>query len=64
MAHVVLVEDSAGELVDVVHYCSNFCAQSNEHYDGWYGCVDLEFSDTCASCGVFMVGYMDGELVC
>lgn len=48
MAHVVLVEDSVtGDLVDLLVYCSDSCAQTNTSYAGWYGCYENTTEPFC-----------------
>ena len=61
MANLVLVEDGTGELVDVNVYCSDYCAQTDPLYAGWYGCADVEFDTACASCGNFIDGETENE---
>lgn len=43
MAHLTLIEDKDGQLVDTEVYCSDYCAKSSEHYAGWYGCAEISF---------------------
>lgn len=49
--NIVLISDSVGDLTDIHYYCSDFCAKSDPAYDGWYGCVEAEFSTVCQGCG-------------
>ena len=56
MAHAIIIEDSQGELVDVVAYCSDSCAKTSEHYAGWYGCYEPSFSTECPNCNQFIRG--------
>ena len=51
MAHVTMIEDSAGDLIDLEYYCSDNCAKTSEHYAGWYGAVEIYTPETCNSCG-------------
>ena len=51
MANAVLIEDTKGELVDAIYYCSDLCAKSDSAYAGWYGCVELDFGQTCSAEG-------------
>jgi hypothetical protein len=44
MAHIVLINDADGELVDIHYYCSDFCAKHDTNYCGWYGCVEIDTS--------------------
>lgn len=58
MAHVVLLEDKNGNTVDQHTYCSDYCAQSDPAYAGWYGCVELYAPEVCGTCGATL-GYWD-----
>ena len=60
MAHYVLIEDAAGELVDVAVMCSDACARQHDAYAGWHGCNELEFDTPCAQCGATVRG-VEGE---
>lgn len=51
MANAVLIEDAKGELVDALYYCSDACAKTHSSYAGWYGCVELDFGQTCSAEG-------------
>ena len=51
MAHLTLIEDKDGQLVDTEVYCSDYCAKSSKHYAGWFGCAEFSFSEPCKSCG-------------
>ena len=54
MAHIVLKSDSEGQIVDLVHYCSDTCAKTDEDYAGWYGAHEIPREETkpilCAYC--------------
>jgi len=51
MAHITLIEDESGDLLDVKYFCSDYCAQSDPHYAGWYGCVEVVDKDEwCTTC--------------
>jgi len=66
MAHIRHVNDSEGDLVDLIYFCSDFCnrghypngvaAEGLEPYGGWYGLVELEYDEECASCGEVIEG--------
>ena len=43
-------------MVDIEVYCSDFCAQSSDHYAGWYGCAEISVSQPCESCGTHVQG--------
>ena len=54
--HEVAHEDKSGDIVEVSQYCSDSCAQTDEDYDGWNGCQEIEVPDgrpipVCESCG-------------
>jgi hypothetical protein len=61
MAHIVTVNDSNGDLVDVRWYCSDFCAKTDPKYAGWNGCHEnaMFFCENCA----IKVGSLEDELV-
>ena len=61
MANITLIEDSSGDLVDLEYYCSDTCARTSEHYDGWYGCVELYQQEWCQHCGTELY-YYQGEV--
>lgn len=68
MAHYYRVEDSYGELVDLVTLCSDWCHrewcdQAGVTYEGWDGCHELEFGQKCENCGEWIGGVYDGEEV-
>jgi hypothetical protein len=55
MAHYYEVNDSRGDLIDLIVFCSdwchrNHCEQNGLEYGGWNGCHELEFTDKCAYC--------------
>ena len=56
MANIVPIEDEDGEMVDVEVYCSGFCAQSSDHYAGWYGCAEISVSQPCERCEAHVQG--------
>jgi hypothetical protein len=51
MAHLVVHEDAAGEVVDYGVYCSDHCAQGDFAYAGWNGCHDWTPPAWCEGCG-------------
>ena len=64
MTHMLLIEDSDGDVVEGHVVCSDSCHRSlavelNVPYNGWYGCVELEFDNYCQSCGDLLHG-VDG----
>ena len=56
MAHVVCIEDENGDVVDHTVYCSDFCAQQDEGYDGWSGCIEISSHEDCAGCEEHVCG--------
>lgn len=61
MAHMVLIEDKQGELVDIHYYCSDYCARTDEDYAGWHGANELESCELCEYCGTLIEGYAHGD---
>ena len=61
MAHLVLIEDDNGDVVDQEVYCSDFCAKQSEHYAGWNGCNEIGYNEPCAECGVELAGVNEME---
>ena len=56
MAHLVLIEDAYGEMLDAEVYCSDFCAQTSADYRGWHGCNEIGVSQPCEHCGEWVEG--------
>lgn len=54
--NIVLITDSNGDTVDANCYCSDFCAQTDPLYQGWFGCVEAEYDTACVSCGTPIKG--------
>lgn len=55
MANAVLINATDGDLLDIHYYCSDSCAKHDEHYSGWYGCVDLyDYARYCRTCDVLL----------
>lgn len=50
MSHLVIHETPDGETIDVRHYCSDSCAQTDPAYVGWYGAQEYD-ATTCDACG-------------
>jgi len=61
MSHAHYIEDGQGQLVDIANLCSDSCNReyAGEAYGGWNGCVELEYTDWCANCGVVLPGFDD-----
>jgi len=62
MAHLQLIENLDGDLIDVVEFCSDFCHSdaAGVEYQGWNGCNELEFNSPCQNCGTTIEG-VEGE---
>ncbi len=58
------IEESNGDLVDLIPYCSDTCHRldQGEDYQGWNGCYELQFSEPCSGCGAPIRG-IDDELM-
>ena len=61
MAHLVRIEDETGDTIDLEIYCSDFCAQESEHYQGWNGCNEIGVSQPCESCEAHVQGVDEDE---
>ena len=51
MAHIVLIEDDNGDVIDGNWYCSDYCAQTDKSYDGWFGAQYCHYETACTACG-------------
>jgi len=58
MAHIHIIENEQGDAIDCNYFCSDSCnrTHSKETYQGWYGCVEVEFDDVCINCGNLVKG--------
>ena len=61
MAHEFNIEDSNGDLVDVVAFdCDSchqaWCRETGNEYKGWNGCHEIQTSTVCAYCNEFVAG--------
>ena len=60
--HYHMIEDDTGDLVDIVHFCSDachrqWCEDNDEKYGGWNGCNEGSDSvEFCDNCGVVAGG--------
>lgn len=60
--HTHYIEDSTGDLVDIVPFCCDachhdWCADNGVPYAGWSGCNEGgDSQEFCASCGVYCGG--------
>jgi hypothetical protein len=52
MAHLHLIEDQSGDVVDYIVFCSAFCHQTGvDEYPGWNGCHEISTTTPCENCG-------------
>ena len=53
MAHMHMIEDALGDVVDCQYFCSDFCHREavGVDYRGWNGCNELSYSQTCEADG-------------
>jgi len=53
MAHMHMIEDDSGDVVDGEYFCSDYCHQEavGDQYRGWNGCVELDYTQTCENIG-------------
>ena len=55
--HIHALEDSAGDIIDIVYFCSDYCHKTwcgddaNPDYAGWDGCHETDYTVECACCG-------------
>lgn len=50
-----LVEDSQGDLVDILYYCSFFCTPEDVRSKGSWPCPDYpDYDIFCSGCGTLM----------
>jgi len=60
--HAFHVEDSRGDLVDLVPFCSDschrqWCRDTGAEYRGWNGCMERpDYDQECASCSARIAG--------
>ena len=59
MAHIVAINDTKGDIIDAVVYCSDWCAKTHKDYAGWSGCHELNITTGCEFCGATIEG-VDG----
>ena len=53
-AHIELIEDKEGNLIDTKNYCSDFChKQNNKKYEGWNGLNEISFTQKCENQNCF-----------
>ncbi len=65
MAHIHMIEDNHGDIVDLKYFCSDICHQQavSDQYKGWYGCVEVSYTQTCENtgCNNILYGLEDEE---
>lgn len=54
-AHLCLIEDTTGDVVDAIVLCSNscheaYCSENSLIYGGWNGCHELQGPQWCENC--------------
>jgi len=49
MAHIHIIEDEKGDMIDRKVYCSDSCNtyDNQDNYQGWNGCHEISFSQPC-----------------
>ena len=49
MAHIHIIEDKQGDMIDQKIYCSDSCNtyDNQENYQGWNGCNEISFTQPC-----------------
>lgn len=57
MAHLILIEEPSGDLIDIEVYCSDYCAETSTSYNGWNGAHEIEFDTKCLNCDAVVHGY-------
>lgn len=56
MANLHYVEDSHGDVVDYIIFCSHFCQLAQFPNDKWNGCHEIPLNEPCAECGEIVEG--------
>ena len=51
--HLHFIEDSSGDVVDQLEFCSDSCHREGmgEEYQGWNGWHESELDSACGLCG-------------
>jgi len=64
MAHMHIIEDNHGDVVDAEYYCCDFCHReaAGDDYRGWNGCVEISVTQRCENegCDNILKGIEDG----
>ena len=63
--HLAYLEDSKGDIVETVPFCSDSCHASwgmkkGNSYGGWNGCHETETDESCETCGDIIEGFQEG----
>ncbi|KKM23519.1 hypothetical protein LCGC14_1614390 [marine sediment metagenome] len=63
--HYHYIEDSNGDLVDLIPYCSDTCHRldQGDSYQGWNGCHESQSSERCTYCDDPIRGIEDGLMM-
>ena len=65
MAHIHIIEDQNGDMIDRKVYCSDSCNtyDNQDNYQGWNGCNEISFSQPCErkGCSNIVKGVEDYE---
>ena len=64
MAHIHIIEDKNGDMIDRKVYCSDRChIWDNNNYQEWNGCHEISFSQPCdrKGCSNIVKGVEDYE---
>lgn len=57
MTHVIPIEDARGDLVDLLYFCSDYCARQHPLYAGWNGCHESQSCEACCECDEIIKGF-------
>ena len=55
MTHYHEINDTHGDLIDLIAFCSDWChqqwcTQNEVEYQGWNGCHEHPYDDKCQNC--------------
>ena len=51
MAHLHLIEEPNGDVVDYLVFCSDYCHKMHVlNYKGWNGCHEISTTQPCEHC--------------
>lgn len=64
MAHAVYIKDEVfNDVVDVLWFCSDFCARQHKDYDGWNGSLENYSQPFCENCDAKLYWFNENEQV-